>query len=422
MKKPVCLILIALCLISNLSAQDTSLIASNEKHLKVFLNCMGCYQPYLKTQITWADFVQDQFVADIDLLIATIGTGSGGTNYSLIYTGMNQFKGMSDTLSFTTNAINTDAEIRDMLAQKVKLGLVRYAARMDIGSELLINSTNSDDIEDLGIGSNPEDDPFNAWVFRINANANISAQKIFQSGDFYGNISASQVKESFKLSLNVGSNYSEQRFDIDGDKQSYILRNQYGNLNYVRSLNERWSAGIFTNFNMSDFSNYDYYQNSALAIEYDFFPYKVAQTKLITLAYNIGGVYFNFQDTTIFDETETIVPTHSLNLGTSFTQTWGSLEGGAFGATFLNDFEKYRYGVWLSTDVRVFKGLSISGYMSYNVIRDQINIRKGGASQEDVLLQQKELQTNYNFYTYFGITYRFGSIYNNVVNPRFNYG
>lgn len=153
-----------------------------------------------------------------------------------------------------------------------------------------------------------------------------------------------------------------------------------------------------------------------------FFPYKEAQTKLITVGYNVGGVYYNFKDTTIFNETSMLIPTHSLNVGASFTQTWGSLEAGSFAASFLTDFNKYRYGAWLSTDVRLFKGLSISGYLSYNVIRDQINIRKGGASEEEVLLQQQELQTNYNFYTYFGISYRFGSIYNNVVNPRFNYG
>ena len=92
-------------------SQDTSVVQTHNTHLKVFLNCGYCYQSYLKTQITWADFVQDQFVADVDLLVATIGTGSGGTNYSLQFTGQNHFRGMNDTLTFTTNAINTDGEI-----------------------------------------------------------------------------------------------------------------------------------------------------------------------------------------------------------------------------------------------------------------------------------------------------------------------
>jgi hypothetical protein len=59
--------------------------------------------------------------------------------------------------------------------------------------------------------------------------------------------------------------------------------------------------------------------------------------------------------------------------------------------------------------------------MSYNVQRDQVNIRLNGATQEEVLLQQQELLSNYDFYAFVSLNYRFGSIYNNVVNPRFNY-
>jgi hypothetical protein len=36
-----------------------------------------------------------------------------------------------------------------------------------------------------------------------------------------------------------------------------------------------------------------------------------------------------------------------------------------------------------------------------------------------VLTQQRQLQTGYRYFTNFGISYRFGSIFNNVVNPRF---
>ena len=42
-----------------------------------------------------------------------------------------------------------------------------------------------------------------------------------------------------------------------------------------------------------------------------------------------------------------------------------------------------------------------------------------GASLEDVLLRRKMQKTDYSYYTSFGFTYTFGSIYNNVVNPRF---
>ena len=390
--------------------------------LKVFVNCQFCYEQYLRTQITWVDFVQDQFVSEVDLLVTTINTGSGGTDYKLYFEGKKSFIGMKDTLHFVTNAINTDAEIREMLARRVKLGLVRYAAKTGLMETLELSSSNSKDNEDIGIGSNPKDDPWNAWIFRISGNGNIDAQKVFQSGYFNGNISASQVKEGHKLNFSTGMNYSEQRFNYDGEKSSYVLRSQYGNLDYVHSLSDHWSAGSFNSVTRSDFSNYDHFQSSTVAIEYDIFPYQKAQTKLFTIYYYIGGAYYDFQDTTIFDKSKQLIPIHGVNMGSSFTQKWGSFGSGFSATSFLNDASKYRYGGWMNLEIRVFKGLSISAYANFNVVRDQINIRKLDASDAEVLLQQKELQTDYNFSTYLGLNYRFGSIYNNVVNPRFNYG
>jgi len=47
---------------------------------------------------------------------------------------------------------------------------------------------------------------------------------------------------------------------------------------------------------------------------------------------------------------------------------------------------------------------------------------KGGATTEEILLHRKELETQYQYYISFGLSYTFGSIYNNVVNPRFGSG
>ena len=58
-------------------------------------------------------------------------------------------------------------------------------------------------------------------------------------------------------------------------------------------------------------------------------------------------------------------------------------------------------------------------YGNYEWIRDQLYISAAGATEEQILLRQRALATDFNYYTSFGISYRFGSIFNNVVNPRF---
>lgn len=54
--------------------------------------------------------------------------------------------------------------------------------------------------------------------------------------------------------------------------------------------------------------------------------------------------------------------------------------------------------------------------------RDQIYLPKAGATTEEILVRQRQLATSYRYSMTFGITYSFGSIFNNVVNPRFGGG
>lgn len=412
-------IMFLLLLISSVVMCSAQAVRDSSDNLKVYINCEYCFQNFLRTQITWANFVQDQFVSDVDLTITSLTTGSGGSEYQLQFAGKKSLIGMRDTLKFSTNAVNTENETRDLLLRRVKLGLVRYAACSSSGDCLTIESDSDQDSLALGIGSNPEEDRWNAWVFRAGANGNVSAQKVFQSGYFSGSLSASQVKETHKFSFDIRSRYSEQRYDYVGFKQAYVLRSQSANCTYVHSLNDHWSAGAFAFTERSDFSNYDLFQNVAAAVEYNIFPYQEAQTKSVTFVYRAGFTYFDFQEETIFNKTIDRIPSHSLNINSSFTKDWGQFSSGVEVASFLNDFDKNHMYIYCNLDIRIFKGLSVNSWMSYSIQRDQVNIRLNNASQDEVLLQQQELLTNYDMSAYVGLSYRFGSIYNNVVNPRF---
>jgi hypothetical protein len=67
----------------------------------------------------------------------------------------------------------------------------------------------------------------------------------------------------------------------------------------------------------------------------------------------------------------------------------------------------------------VFKGFSISLNGAISRRRDQLSLRRGEATTEEILVRQRELATDYSYDLGFGISYSFGSIFNNVVNPRF---
>jgi hypothetical protein len=418
-------VLISLCILSlNSKAQSPDSlmrdsIASDQ--LKVFINCQWCYKDFLRTEITWVNFVQDRFDAQVDLLISNINTGSGGTNFGIQFIGQKEFIGMIDTLNYTSSAISTDDEMRRALAQKIKLGLIRYVAKTDMANNVDIKSNLSEDNEASGIGSNPKNDPWKAWIFRVGANTEISGQKVNKSIDINTNLSANKTTEDFKFSFMITTGYSEQKFDFDGEKSRYVNRRQMARAQLVKSLGNKVSIGGRLTAERSDFSNYDLKTNGFFAVEYDFYPYKEAQTKIITASYLVGMSSLNYQDTTIYGLTKEYKPSHGLNLGASFTQQWGNLSGGIFSNQYLDDLDKYGYGIYLNFDVRLFRGLTMSSYFNFSVVHDQINLRANGASSEQILLQQRELATDYNFYIWYSISYRFGSIYNNVVNPRFDY-
>ena len=66
-----------------------------------------------------------------------------------------------------------------------------------------------------------------------------------------------------------------------------------------------------------------------------------------------------------------------------------------------------------------FKGFTFDLFGEFSRTRDQIYLPRGEASTEEILLRQRQLLTGYQYFFNFGISYSFGSIFNNIVNPRF---
>jgi hypothetical protein len=62
--------------------------------------------------------------------------------------------------------------------------------------------------------------------------------------------------------------------------------------------------------------------------------------------------------------------------------------------------------------------LSVRFSGRFEIIRDQINLPSGDASIEDVLLQQKQIATDFEMGFDVGLSYTFGSAFNNIINTR----
>jgi hypothetical protein len=52
-------------------------------------------------------------------------------------------------------------------------------------------------------------------------------------------------------------------------------------------------------------------------------------------------------------------------------------------------------------------------------VHDQISLAKSSLTLQEIYQQQREFAKSYSYWGSFGLTFSFGSIYNNIVNARF---
>lgn len=158
------------------------------------------------------------------------------------------------------------------------------------------------------------------------------------------------------------------------------------------------------------------------AVEFDLFPYKESTRRQLLFRYGIGVRSFRYNSTTIFGKLRETRPAHELTVASEARQKWGSLSIGVGGTQYLDELSKRRLTVNGGVTWRIVRGLEFNVFGSYEVARDQLNIPRGTLEDEDILIRLRQLRSGYNYFTSIGLSYTFGSIFNNVVNPRFGGG
>lgn len=400
------------------AAKSQTVDSVNNNYLNLYLDDLSYYQEYIKTEIPYVNYVRDRFAADVHLMVAAQSTGSGGTDYTMFFLGQNEFKGKNDTLHYFDNTNNTEDERRQGLVLYMKIGLMSYVAKKSNDIPVTITSNVTASSEDK-----QKDDKWKGWIYGISAYGNVNLNSNYESFSLSGNLSAVKVTEEWKMGFYLGGYNNTETFDFgDDDIYESFNNGSYASATIVNSLNEHWSIGGEANYTSSTYSNYDATFDISPAIEFDIFPYSSSTTKLLTFFYKIGPEYSIYTDTTIFDKKEELLLRNRLDISLSLKQKWGSVSMGINGSNYFHDLTKNSAGCFASIDWSIIEGLTLSGFFTVDLVNDQLNLSKGELSDEEILLQLTERQTDYNFYTFFGLTYTFGSIYNNVVNPRFEGG
>jgi hypothetical protein len=377
--------------------------------LNVFMNASD----YIRKEIPYVNYVRDIKDAGVYIISTYQSTGSGGSEYTYFLVGQNEHAGKRDTISFVSSPDETQDEIRVKEVRTLKMGLMRYVAKTPLSKYMNISFSEP-------LLETVSSDKWNSWVFSTSIYGFLQGQKTYTQRYLSGNLSASKITKDWKINIRSNLSQNNDKYVIDDTTTIFSSSSSKSvNVIIVKSVSEHWSLGGTTRIGASKYNNEKFRFSFMPGIEYDLFPYSESTRRQLRILYTAGYSFVNYFDTTIYDKLREPLWTHSITASYEVVQKWGNIDVSIGYSNYLYDWTKNNLYINGFLTLRIAKGLSINLGGSASLIHDQLGLVKGDVPLDQILLQRKEMATQYSYFTSFGLTYTFGSIYNNVVNPRF---
>jgi len=386
--------------------------------LRVFLDCgRACDRDYLRREITFVNYVRDRRDAQVHVLVTTERSG-GGTQYTFDFIGLEMFEGNDVRYSYSESRTDTRDETRAGVAQVLRIGFLHYIIETPLVFDIEIGTGNGRG-QRRPLMAQPEDDPWNFWVYRVSSNMRASGEASRTQRNFNGSMSANRTTEEWIIRAEFAGSYRESVTELStGDFTNITTR--YGlDGQVVKSLGAHWGASIRGGASASTFLNQDQRLRVFPGLEFNVFPYAESSRRSLTFSYEAGVESFDYEEETIFGKTEETLGSQEIEVTFDVEQPWGDSRIRVRYNSFFNDLSKYSTSVSGNLAFRVIRGLSLNVRASTSLVRDQLHLTKADLSDEEILLERRQLATDSRYSVSFGFSYTFGSIFNNVVNPRF---
>jgi hypothetical protein len=384
--------------------------------MRVFLDCDNCYADFLQSEIEFVDYVRDRTEAEVHVLITRAATASGGIEFALAFIGRGRFDGVGETLKTVTENAATDDTIRRQIATAVRAGLLRYLTRDAVPPGLALEvklGTEKDRPAVVG-------DRWDNWVFSLQGSAAFEGEESNRQRQIGVSVSADRITPDWKITLGGDIDQETEEFDLDEEEPVNVERSERDfNWLVVKALGEHWSLGAEGEVESSTFENTELAVAAAPAVEFNFFPYSQYTRRQLRAQYAVGVSSFRYYEETIYGKLEETRPNHELSLTLEQRERWGSIEATVEWSQYLHDLSKSQLEAAGEVSLRVARGLSVAAEVNASRIRDQLSIPARGATDEEVLLRLRRLESGYEYSLSFNLTYTFGSIFSSIVNPRF---
>jgi hypothetical protein len=383
---------------------------------KIFLNCDFCDQDFYKNEIAYLVFVRDQRLADFTVLFRVIQTGGGGEEYSLEFNGKNTYEGININEKFNSTPNMSQNNIREGLLAALKRGSLHYLiqsplyTKIDYSVEGLNSEQTTDSIRDK----------WNLWIFNVNTNLYGSGQEYNRNISLGASFSANRTSDKNLFEAGFWYNNNSAMYEIEGEEPLRYSIRQFGAYNQdAITIGDHWAVGYSTDFYSSTVTNMRTSLAFSPAVEYNIFPYSESTKRQFRLNYKLGFQHLDYVSPTYRNHMNDMFLSQSFSARYRLVKNWGNI-GVGVGFRHLYD-EEHFFNVNFSPSIswNIFKGFNFNVQGNYSIVKDQFFLKLDEVSSEEILTGQIQLKSAYNFFVFMGISYSFGSIYNNVVNVRF---
>jgi len=410
---PITRYILAMILVTNVVGQavDGTEISKDDAP-NIYIDCNSCDMNYVRTELDYVNYVIDPKEAEIFIMITRETTGSGGRAYTLTLEGHEAFAGMQDTLIFNSEQDATWDEVREQVVERLEHGLFRYLLKTPLSESLSVK------YEQTGTLEQPED-KWNYWVFRVNLDLWLNGEASYKSQQHHEHFNAKRVTEDWKFTFDFCANDEYDEIISDDTTYTSSSRRRTVSTLLVKSVTDHLSIGFTGGANTSTYSNIDGAIWLNPTMEYNIFPYSESTRRELRLKYRVGYYLNRYNEMTVYDKLEEKLLKQALDIDYELKQPWGSVEVEVSASHYFHDLDLNRLDMNGYISWKIVKGFSVNMNGNYSLIHDQISLAKGEATLEEIYLHRKQLETQYNYYLSMGVSYTFGSIYNNIVNPRF---
>jgi hypothetical protein len=394
------------------SAQDSDTTMSNGIKPKIFIDGYHSDFDQVRNEVRFVDYVRDRRQADIYLMVTRLRTGIG-RQYTLTFTGEKVFTNINDTLQYYAADFDSDEARRTAFINTMKRGLVRYINKTDLADKIEVRfKENGEKTEEI-------EDPWDNWVFRLSLGGNLQGEKYQQSYNVRSSARISRITEDWKIRFDLHGSFYEDKYNFEDENLVSSASSKSMTASAARSISNHLSVGLYGNVSTSTYQNIRLRIGLTPGIEFNIFPYSESTYREFRFIYSIGYNHYRYIDMTIYNKFREAILEQEIESVLEIKQSWGEIDLRIKYKNQVYKLSRDRIELRGKLSFNIFEGFSFDIGGGYSGINDQINIPQRDLTIDEVLLRRRQLETQYYFWGFIGFSYTFGSIYNNVVNPRF---